>query len=85
MSYKLTFDPSALESLKSLDKTPRERIFSKIKDLRDHPEHFGKPLSGIDLWVLRIGDYRVLFDLYQTEEEIHVVKIGHRRDIYGDL
>lgn len=85
MNYTLTFDPAVLKTLKKLDPPVKQRIVSKIKDLRKNPRHFGKPLSGIDLWRLRVGDYRVLFDLYEEEREIHIVKVAHRSDVYRDL
>jgi mRNA interferase RelE/StbE len=85
MNYKLTFDPGAVKSLEKLDKPIRNRILSKCEDLQAKPTHYADPLKGIDLWRLRVGDYRVLFDLYQGNQEIHVVKIGHRDNFYRDL
>lgn len=64
MSYDVEFDPEALKQLKSLDRSISQRILSKIEDLRTKPTHFAKPLTGLDLWRLRVGDHRVLFDLY---------------------
>ncbi|RLB37864.1 MAG: hypothetical protein DRH12_13735 [Deltaproteobacteria bacterium] len=31
---------------------------------------------------LRVGNYRVLFDVDWSKKEIHILKIGHRRDVY---
>lgn len=52
--------------------------------LKTNPEIFGKPLRKPQhgKWSLRVGDYRVIYEL---ENETHLVKItaiGHRRDIY---
>ena len=48
----------------------------------DLPEHYLKPLSNIDGYSLRVGDYRVLIKLKKEEEEIFVGTLGHRRNIY---
>lgn len=85
MSHSISIDPKAKKELQKLEKEVAERIFSKLDDLKNKPEYFAKHLTGIDLWRLRVGDYRVLFDLYKEEHEIYVVKVGHRKDIYRDL
>lgn len=85
MSYEIEFDPEAKKFLEKLDQELSARIVSKIEDLKYKPQHFAKKLTGIKLWRLRVGDYRVLFDLYEQEGEIYIVKIGHRKNIYRDL
>ena len=46
---------------------------SQIKRLNNHP---------IAEYRLRIGNYRVLFDVNWEQQEIYILKIGHRRDVY---
>ncbi len=65
MEYDLTFDPPVDKNLKKLDSQIQERILSKCKELRQNPHHYNEPLSGIVLWRLQVGDYRVQFDLYE--------------------
>ena len=48
----------------------------------DFPEHYLKPLSNVDGYSLRVGDYRALIKLKKEEEEIFVGTLGHRRNIY---
>jgi len=48
----------------------------------DFPEHYLKPISNIDGYSLRVGDYRVLVQLDKENEEIFVSTLGHRRNIY---
>ncbi len=69
--------------LKKIDKKERNRIIDKLKDLANNPE-LGKPLTGklAKLWSLRIGDYRVLYQIRRDELLIFVLKIGHRKNIY---
>lgn len=85
MSWEVIFDPKAHGSLKDYDKGKREKILKAIRKLEDNPKHFGKPLTGIDLWVLRAGDYRVIFDLNRDKKQVEILKIGHRRNIYDNL
>lgn len=85
MSWEVVFDPKARDKLKDFDKGIREKILKRIRKLEDRPEHFGKPLTGIDLWVLRAGDYRVIFDLNQDEKRVEILRVGHRRNVYDKL
>ena len=71
--------------IRRLDPPMRKRIRIAIeRKLTDHPEASAKPLSHTTrrLWALRVGDWRVIFAL--REEEIWILKIGHRRDVYTE-
>ncbi|MCI5157117.1 MAG: type II toxin-antitoxin system RelE/ParE family toxin [Candidatus Electrothrix sp. AUS1_2] len=61
---------SIKEGIEDLETFPN---ISQIKRLKNHP---------VAEYRLRIGDYRVLFDVSWEEQKIHVLKIGHRRNIY---
>ncbi len=66
--------PSSLPRLKreieSLEKFPNLR---QIKQLKNHP---------IADYRLRVGNYRILFDVNWDDKEIYILKIGHRKDVY---
>lgn len=76
-------DPA--KELKRLDKSIALRVVTKIKWLADNIEFISPiKLSG-DLsnpYKLRIGDYRVIYDLLPDEEILIIHFIGHRRDVY---
>lgn len=81
MKYKISYEKRALLELRKMDKLLAIRIIKKIKELENDP--FSKDikrLKGQTSFRLRIGDYRVLFEL--LEEEIKILKIGHRKNIY---
>ena len=61
-----------------------ERIHAKILDLRDDPRpHGSRKLSGnLEGWRVRVGDYRILYQVDDTVETIAVVRVRHRRDVY---
>jgi mRNA interferase RelE/StbE len=84
MNYRIFLSPKANDFLKKMDKKDKERIEKKLKNLSDNPE-LGKPLTAnlSGLWSLRIGDYRALYQIKNNELLILVLKVGHRRDVYG--
>jgi len=85
MSYSVFFDEKAVNYLKRLDKKFSESILKSIWKLREKPKYFGKQLTGIDLWVLRVGDYRILYGIDEGTKKVEIVFIGHRRNIYRKL
>lgn len=85
--YKVEYDQSVKDDLKSISKPDREKIRKAIeKKLAVNPIEFGKPLqySLKGLRRLRVGDYRVVFSLEESKKIVFVVKIGHRKDIYEE-
>lgn len=82
MEYQFT--PSALRDLKRLDKMGQRRIIRKLEYFltSDRLFEFAVPLKDESLgeFRLRVGDYRILFDL--KGKTILILKIGHRKDIY---
>lgn len=82
--YNLFLSKEAEDFLKKLDKDIQKRIVNKIDSLKKNPE-LGKPLTAnlAGLWSLRIGDYRALYEIKNNELLILVLKIGHRKNIYG--
>jgi mRNA interferase RelE/StbE len=85
MSYKLIFDEKALESLGKLPSLIKERIFKKLQSTKESPFHFFIRLEGRSDYKLRVGDYRVIADLSETEIQILVLYVGHRKNIYKKI
>jgi mRNA interferase RelE/StbE len=84
MAYSIQFKPVALRQLEELPRDTQRRIAAKIEDLREYATPVGsKKLSGLDdTWRIRIGDYRVVYQLRRAVLLVLVLKIGHRREIY---
>ena len=82
--YRLLYHPLVLSrDVPRLDPPVRKKIRAAIEcKLTAHPEAAAKPLAHTTerLWALRVGDWRVIFAL--REDEIWILKIGHRRDVY---
>jgi mRNA interferase RelE/StbE len=83
--YRFDFTADAERDLDHLDPPIRTRILNRLKWLGENAEDIrhdslSGPLS--DLFKLRVGDYRVLYDLIESEHLILVHQIDHRREVY---
>ena len=81
--FEIRWDKKAKEELKKFEIFVARRIVKKIKGLANDP-HSGnvKRLVGSDYYRLRVGDYRVIFDIKEKLRVLLVLKIGHRKNVY---
>ncbi len=85
--YKVKYTERAIKNLKKLDKHTRYLILSWIeKNLEncENPRLHGKSLveNKAGQWRYRIGDYRLICEIQDSEIVILILEIGHRREIY---
>lgn len=81
---ELVYSPSALKQLEKLDNIIGERIITTLERLRIRPESCDiKKLIGMQGYRLRVGDYRVIFDIEEERLVIFVLQIGPRKNIYN--
>jgi mRNA interferase RelE/StbE len=82
--YRLLFKPSAERAFLALAMDVRKRLDKRLLSLQDHPRPAGvKALTGEPgVFRLRVGDYRVLYEIHDDELIVLVVKVGHRREVY---
>ncbi len=80
----IIFSKSAFRNLEKLDKPMQERIIAKIEFylLQENPLLHAEKMKDarFGAWRLRIGDYRVPFDV--ENRNVNILKIAHRKDIY---
>lgn len=82
-SYRILIKRSAAKEIERIDTRDRLRIIEKIRSLAANPRPIGsKKLSGQEKYRIRQGNYRILYQVFDDELIIQVVKVGHRRDIY---
>lgn len=80
MIYKISIRPKALKFIEKQDKTQRTRIYKAIYNL---PNGDVKKLVGCkNDYRLRVGNYRIIFQLNQDELIILVTKASNRGQIY---
>ena len=82
MKYRLVYTKRAVKDINSLDPQIKRRIGETLLRYQEIPLKHAEPLKSSELgsYRFRVGDYRVIFDL--EEEEIVVLRVGHRREIY---
>ena len=86
-NYTIIFSKSAEKFLDTLDKSTKNRILQKVKELRTNSDTLDikKLKSSYGLYRLRVGNHRVIYALKYDRIVIYVVAIGHRKDIYQHL
>jgi mRNA interferase RelE/StbE len=84
LTYRVDILPSARRELAALPLKDRTRVDKRILSLGENPRPVGsKKLTGEDdLYRLRVGDYRVIYQVQDKVLLVLVVKIGNRREVY---
>ena len=81
MAYRITYKRSVARDLAHLDKPTQRRILDKIEaELSSDPLRYPALKGSYAGLRRRVGDYRVIYAL--LEEEVLVLRIGHRREVY---
>ena len=84
MSYGISYVPSVAKALRKLDKQVARRIVRAIGKLADQPRPPGcvQLSDGNGELRIRVGDYRVIYEVIDNELVVLVLRVGHRRQIY---
>jgi len=84
MSYQIEFSKKATKQFKAISLEMQLRLRPKIEALADEPRPSGVvKLSGEeDLYRIRVGDYRVVYQIEDENLIVLIIKLGHRDDIY---
>ncbi len=84
MGYQILLHPKAKAFLDGSSPDLRGRIRDRLLSLGEGPEK-GTRLRHSEFWRLRVGDYRVIYEIDHGGERVVVLFIGHRRDVYDDF
>jgi mRNA interferase RelE/StbE len=84
MPYTIEFAPKVYKQLKALPGDLQRRIGQHIDSLALNPHPAGsiKIQGAEDCYRIRIGDYRVVYEIQDRRLLVYVLRIGHRRDVY---
>ena len=83
LKYAVEILRSAQKSLARIQAEDRETISDAIRKLGDNPRQAGtRKLTGREAWRLRVGRYRVIYQVFDDRLVVSVILVGHRRDIY---
>ncbi|MDO9509414.1 MAG: type II toxin-antitoxin system RelE/ParE family toxin [Thermovirgaceae bacterium] len=89
MGWTVNYTRTAVRDLGSLPGEMAGKIVDRIDDvaLSENPRTSGKNLSGnlAEYWRYRVGNFRVICSIKDSELEILVIKIGDRKQIYRDV
>ena len=84
MSYQILLHPKTDKTLRSYEEQLQNRVKQKIRTLRDLPNS-GKPLEGTKFFSLRVGDYRVIYEIKRDRFHVIILFIGHRSVVYDNF
>ncbi len=83
-SYNISWKKSTKRDLKKIPKNEVVKIINAVMALSDNPKPPGSTkLTGSSLtYRIRVGNYRVIYDVHDSEIRIEVVKVGPRGNVY---
>lgn len=83
MSYSVVIEAPAQRELRKLPVTLLNRIGAAIDSLASEPRLSGcKKLKGREAYRIRVGDYRIIYEIRDEELIVTVIDIGHRGEVY---
>jgi len=84
MNYALRILRRAQKELAALPRNDYERVRDAISKLGDNPRPSGcKKLIDRNGWRIRVGNYRIIYEISDQEKFVTVLDLGHRNDIYS--
>jgi mRNA interferase RelE/StbE len=86
LAWNVEFKEAAQKQLLKLDRRWQSEILDYLEDrVSKNPRLHGKILAGDKkgLWRYRVGDYRIICDLRDDVVTALVLRVGHRKDVYG--
>ena len=81
--YKVIIEKRVLKDIENIPKDSFVKILNVIEELACNPYPPNiKKLKGREAWRIRVGNYRIIYQINNDELKILIIKIGHRKDIY---
>lgn len=81
MKFEIVLPDKIKKKILKLEKAEKRRIFEKLRELSENYD-LGKHLSSINLWSLRVGSYRILYQVDKGKIKIYVFHFGERKNVY---
>ena len=81
--YKITFKKSVAKDLRKIANSDVKRILERVDELVDDPRGAGcTKLSAQERYRVRVGLYRIIYEIQDAALVVQVVKVGHRSNVY---
>jgi mRNA interferase RelE/StbE len=87
LKYSIEFKRSAAKALKRTPRSERSKIRDKIDDLAENlPDPATTKMKGDNPFHrIRLGNYRIIYEVQESVPVILILKIGHRKEVYRRL
>ena len=83
--YELQYKKKAIKALAKINDPHYSAIIQAIDELAENPRPNGyKKLTGRSGYRIRVGTYRIIYDIFDTTLIVEIVNVGSRGDIYED-
>jgi len=83
VSYSLSILRRAQKELAQIPHGDYERVVEAIRDLAENPRPAGcRKLAAREGWRIRVGDFRVIYEIDDGQRSVTVLHVGNRRDVY---
>jgi mRNA interferase RelE/StbE len=83
MPYHVRVKESAEKELEHLPTRIHDKIINILLSLKENPfPRNSKKLYGREGWRIRIGDYRILYIIDESDKNIEVISVAHRKEVY---
>jgi mRNA interferase RelE/StbE len=81
--YKVKIEKTVQKALQKINEPYFSKLKTAIISLANVPRPHGyKKLKGRDGYRIRVGDYRIIYNIHDDVLVIEVIDLGHRKDIY---
>jgi mRNA interferase RelE/StbE len=83
MAYKVDILRSAQKQLAKIDQEKQGRIIEALRNLAETPRpHGSQKLTARPAWRIRVGSYRIIYEIHDDRLTVLIIAIGHRSHIY---
>ena len=83
MRYAISILRRAQKELAQLPTEVYEHVRDTIRTLSQNPRPSGcLKLTGREGWRLRVGNYRIIYEIDDNQQTVTILHVGHRRDVY---
>jgi len=84
LKFTVLLTPKAARSLRKLQRPIGARIVQALESLETAPET-GERLRPSEFWKVRVGDYRVIYEIDRTSNRVIILFVGHRKNVYDEF
>jgi mRNA interferase RelE/StbE len=86
MPYRIVLSRSAIKELDGLPQKTHDQVVRHLRQLEENPRVFGsEKLTALNAYKLRVGNYRIVYEIIEPEKEVRVVMLDDRKQVYKRL